>query len=243
MNWIIPNWNAPAKIKALSTVREGGSSDAPFNGLNLGHHVGDNPAHVAQNRATLVSSANMPTAPVWLNQVHGVNVLSLPYTLNGQPDADAVYTNVARQVCAIMTADCLPVLLCNGAGNEVCAVHAGWKGLLNGVVENALDRFADSHGMHAWLGPAIGPQAFEVGDEVRQAFVSRDARAKMAFIAHGSAWLADIYQLARLRLQHKGVDQISGGEYCTFSDPSRFYSYRREPVTGRQASCIWIEPN
>ena len=241
MNWIIPNWEAPARVIALSSIREGGVSQAPFTGLNLGHHVGDNPKHVALNRVALVKATKMPSTPVWLNQVHGTDVLTLPYSNQPHPSADAVYTNTSHQVCAIMTADCLPVLLCNGSGTEVSAVHAGWKGLLSGVIENAIDKFSDKYGMMAWLGPAIGPQSFEVGDEVRDAFISLDKNAKLAFIQTDTAWLANLYQLARLRLKNKGVDQITGGEYCTYSDPERFYSYRRDVTTGRQATCIWIE--
>ena len=240
MLWIQPQWKAPAHVQAISTTREHGVSKTPFAALNLGHHVGDEPADVAANRVVLQQRAKMPSTPLWLNQVHGTNVITLPYSGAPYPNADAVFTRTPNQVCAIMTADCLPILLCNHNGTEVAAIHAGWRGLLHGVIEATLGCFSDKTQLHAWLGPAISQRAFEVRDDVRDAFIAEDALAAAAFNAQGSAWLADLYLLARQRLQRHGIREITGGEYCTFSEPERFFSYRREAITGRQASCIWI---
>ena len=237
--WIEPDWPAPDGVRAASTLRPGGVSRGAYAGLNLGVHVGDDPAHVAANRRLLREALNLPAEPVWLNQNHGVEVIraDAPARLTG----DAAVTRRAGIVCAVMTADCLPILLCDRAGIGVAAVHAGWRGLAGGVVEAAVAALNRSDLM-AWLGPAIGPAAFEVGDEVRAAFLGRSGTCADAFHANGEAhWLADLYQLARRVLQRAGVCNIYGGEYCTYSDPDRFFSYRRDGLTGRMATLIWRE--
>lgn len=239
---ITPLWPAPNNVVAFNTTRKGGVSAQPYDALNLGTHVGDDGTVVAENRRRLKDIIAAPTEPFWLEQVHGTRVLRLDEN-NDRADnqADASYTNIAGQVCAVMTADCLPVLFCNRQGTEVAAAHAGWRGLCDGVLEQTLACFDSSpEDILAWFGPAIGPTAFEVGGEVRAKFIEQDADAEQAFTEHGEKYLADIYQLARLRLRRAGVQTISGGDLCTVSDKSRFFSYRREPVTGRMAALIWF---
>ncbi len=238
--FILPDWPAPAGVHARVTTRAGGASVGPWQGLNLGSHVGDDPAHVALNRAWLRS--HLPSDPLWLNQTHGVDCVVAETALAGC-SADASVSFSAGHVCAVLTADCLPVLFCSRDGKAVGAAHAGWRGLLAGVLENTVRQMhVPSADVLAWLGPAIGPQTFEVGSEVRAAFVAHDPAAASAFAPKGKdgdKWLADIYQLARQRLQAAGITQIYGGEFCTVSDPQRFYSYRRDGTTGRMASLIW----
>ena len=237
---IHPDWAAPSTVRACSTTRAGGVSGGPWAGLNLGDHVRDDVRAVAENRARLRAHLALPGEPRWLQQVHGTRV-SVP----GAPQecADACFEDRPGKVCAVMTADCLPVLLCNIAGTRVAAVHAGWRGLLAGVLEHSVACFDDPPGqLLAWLGPAIGPETFEVGDEVREAFVAVDPTAAEQFRAHGYGhWLADLYGLARRRLGRLGITAVSGGGYCTFSEPQRFFSYRRDGVTGRMASLIWLQ--
>ncbi|MCW9088263.1 MAG: peptidoglycan editing factor PgeF [Gammaproteobacteria bacterium] len=241
MKLIPPSWPAPANVHAAVTTRQGGVSRAPYDSLNLGDHVGDDPTAVAHNRLLLRESLALPSEPHWLSQVHGNCAVDAADSPSGC-EADAVFSRDAGEVCAVLTADCLPVLLCDSGGSVVAAVHAGWRGLLDGVIENTVARMAGWGEILAWLGPAIGPQAFEVGEEVRQAFINEDVATAGAFApSPAGRWLADIYALARRRLQRAGVDAIYGGEYCTFSDPERFYSYRRDGVTGRMASLIWME--
>lgn len=246
---IVPDWPAAAPaIGALSTIRCGGLSGAPYDdgagggGLNLGLHVGDDAASVAQNRARL--RAVLPGEPVWLAQVHGAEVVDAA-AVRGVPEADASFSTLPGVVCAILTADCLPVLFADRGGAVVGAAHAGWRGLARGVLQNTVARMrqAGAADIVAWLGPAIGPQRFEVGPEVRAAFADVDPAAGAAFVAQGNGkYLADIYQLARLALAGCGVRQVGGGGLCTVSDKRRFYSYRRDGVTGRMASLIWIAP-
>lgn len=237
-----PDWPAPTNVRTAVTTRAGGVSPVPYDSLNLGVHVGDDFNCVLQNRERLRSALQITSEPVWLKQVHGTAVAQLPVA----PDtleADASCSSTAGTVCAILTADCLPVLLCDAAGTVVAAAHAGWRGLLAGVLENtaqAMNRPPQQ--LMAWMGPAIGPSAFEVGSEVREAFVARDPAAAQAFVAGvPGKYLADLYLLARQRLQRQGVTRIYGGEYCTFSDSARFYSFRRDGVTGRMASLIWLQ--
>lgn len=237
-----PDWPAPARVRAAVTTRSGGVSPAPYQSLNLGVHVGDDFNAVLQNRERLRAALQIGGEPVWLKQVHGTVVAQLPAAPDSL-EADAACARTAGTVCAILTADCLPVLFCDEQGTVVAAAHAGWRGLLAGVLENtmlAMGRPAQQ--LMAWMGPAIGPKAFEVGSEVRQAFVARDPAAADAFLpgAPGKYW-ADIYMLARQRLQRQGLRRIHGGEHCTVSEPSRFYSYRRDGVTGRMASLIWLQ--
>ena len=236
---LLPVWPAPSNVRALQTLRSGGVSQTPWSSFNLGDHVGDLADHVAANRAALRQL--LPREPLWLTQVHGVVAVNAENSPNFVT-ADASYTRAKGHVCAAMTADCLPVLLCDCAGSVVAAAHAGWRGLLDGIIEQTVAGMAVPPAtLIAWLGPAIGPACFEVGDEVRAAFVSKSATAASAFVEHGhNKWLADIYQLARQRLNALGVLAISGGEACTFSEPERYFSYRRDGVTGRMASLIWL---
>ncbi|SFH45893.1 peptidoglycan editing factor PgeF [Pseudomonas sp. NFACC45] len=238
-DWLIPDWPAPAWVKACVTTRTGGVSLAPFDSLNLGDHVGDEPAAVAENRRRLTD--RLAIRPAWLQQVHGITVVEADPARVAT--ADASWTATPGIACTAMTADCLPVLFCNRAGTRVAAAHAGWRGLANGVLEATLDSLeVPADEILAWLGPAIGPQAFEVGPEVREAFVAQLPQAAQAFVpSHNTGkLLADIYALARLRLAARGVTAVYGGGQCTVTDP-RFFSYRRNPRTGRFASLIWLE--
>lgn len=240
--FIYPDWPAPANVKALATSRSGGVSQGVFASLNLGTHVGDDIAAVTQNRLLLKAQAALPAEPAWLNQVHGTKVLALDSWQGGLTDADAAMTKTAGKVCVVMTADCLPVLFCDNKGQQVAAAHAGWRGLCDGVIEQTLQLFENPRDVMVWLGPAIGPAAFEVGAEVRAAFVAHYVGANRAFVPAGQGkYLADIYLLARQRLAAAGVTQIYGGHYCTLSAPQQFFSYRRDGQTGRMASLIWFE--
>lgn len=238
---IYPQWPAPAGVRAVSTTRAGGISKPPYDSFNLAGHVGDENAAVQENRRQLISKLSLPAEPVWLDQVHGTGVVDAALAVDVQ-QADASYVRQPGVVCAVMTADCLPVLFCDQRGQAVAAAHAGWRGLASGVLEATVAAMgvpADS--LFAWLGPAIGPGVFEIGDEVRTIFVDRQPEASEAFSPLGEGqWLADIYHLARLRLALAGVGQIFGGGFCTFSDSERFYSFRRQSATGRMASLIWI---
>lgn len=239
---IVPAWPAPAGIKAISTTRLGGVSLAPYDSLNLGGRVGDLAGVVEENRRRL--RALLPADPVWLKQVHGVKVFDIDAE-PGDTEADAVVSRRAGIPCGIMTADCLPVLLTDRTGSVVAAAHAGWRGLCNGVLEATLASMnVASTEIIAWLGPAIGPAQFEVGAEVREAFVQKDSAAVEAFKpGRQDRWMADIYRLARQRLVRAGLaaEAIYGGDLCTVSDPTQFFSYRRDGVTGRMASLIWRE--
>jgi polyphenol oxidase len=256
--WAPADWpDLPANVGALMTTRRGGVSLAPYDdgqgggGLNLGIHVGDVPHRVAANRAAL--TAVLPEEPVWLNQVHGVAVANVDRVRPGDvPEADAALARRPGAVCTVMTADCLPVLFCDTAGAVVGAAHAGWRGLAGGVLEQTVQTMRDNGAgeILAWLGAAIGPTKFEVGQEVREAFMARAADTAMEATLRGAfrpvegkpgKYLADIYKLARCLLNTVGVTRIAGGEYCTVSNSGRFYSYRRDGVTGRQASLIWIK--
>ncbi|MGL5949381.1 MAG: peptidoglycan editing factor PgeF [Aeromonas sp.] len=244
MQLITPTWPAPAHVRAYATTRLGGVSQGVFAGLNLGEHVGDDPAYVAANRAALARELGL-TAPLhWLNQVHGVAVHRVSAALPVWPaNADAAISRLVGAPAVVMTADCLPVLFCDTEGRVVSAAHAGWRGLCDGVLEATVVAMGVApKQVLAWLGPAIGPQAFEVGAEVRAAFIAQQAAAAQAFVPslNVGKWLADIYQLARLRLQAAGVEAIYGGDYCTHSDSAQFYSYRRDGQTGRLASLIWL---
>lgn len=239
-DWIVPDWPAPTNVHALITTRRGGVSLPPYDSLNLGDHVGDDPAAVAVNRRVLRS--RLPAEPAWLKQVHGRGIADADQVARA-PEADGSVARKTGVVCAVLTADCLPVLLCDRSGTAVAAAHAGWRGLADGVVEAAVRAMAlDAGTILAWLGPSIGPQAFEVGDEVRQVFIEQDSAAELAFVpsARAGKWLADIYLLARQRLARIGVTQVYGGTHCTHADAQRFFSYRRDGATGRMASLIWL---
>lgn len=238
---IVPEWPAATRVKAVSTTRAGGVSAPPYAGLNLAGHVGDAPEAVAENRALLQRSLQLPETPLWLNQVHGKQVV---YAAAAAPGAegDASFSFETQVVCAVLTADCLPVLLCDRRGSRVAAAHAGWRGLAAGVLEATVAALDTAPGkLLAWLGPAIGPRHFEVGDEVRRVFVDQQSAAHAAFTAGPDGrWMADLYRLARLRLQAAGVDAVYGGHFCSYAEQDRFYSYRRDGVTGRMASLIWL---
>jgi YfiH family protein len=242
MEFIFPDWPVPANVRAAVTTRMGGVSAGPFASLNLGDHVGDEPAAVAENRARLVRGLALPAEPRWLKQVHGTCALDAAAAVTGC-EADATFASLPGIVCAVLTADCLPVLFCDRAGTRVAAAHAGWRGLAAGVLERTVDALgAAPADVLAWLGPAIGPQAFLVGEEVRTAFLSQDQATAAAFRPHREGrWLADLYALARRRLSRHGVDAVYGGGLCTFSDPMQFFSYRRDGTTGRMASLIWLD--
>ena len=238
MNWLTPDWPAPASVKACVTTREGGVSEAPFDSLNLGDHVDDRPEAVAENRRRLTDHFSIK--PAWLQQVHGIAVALADPGLVAT--ADASWTATPGIACAAMTADCLPALFCNRAGTRVAAAHAGWRGLAAGVLEATLDTLdVPAEDVLVWLGPAIGPKAFEVGPEVREVFINQLPEAAEAFVPSDNAgkFMADIYLLARLRLAERGVTAVYGGGFCTVTDP-RFFSYRRAARTGRFASLVWL---
>ncbi|MFC3606834.1 peptidoglycan editing factor PgeF [Stutzerimonas tarimensis] len=238
--WIQPDWPVPAGVRACVTTRQGGTSLPPFDGFNLGTHVHDSPSAVADNRDLLQHSIG--ATPAWLEQIHSSVVIKADPAQC--PTADASWSDVPGMACTVLTADCLPALFCDRRGTRVAAAHAGWRGLAGGVLEATLEALAlPPEQLLVWLGPAIGPAAFEVGPEVREAFVATHPAAASAFVASASPgrYLADLYELARVRLNACGVTAVYGGGFCTFRD-SRFYSYRRDAVTGRFASLVWLEP-
>lgn len=237
---IIPDWPAPVRVRALQTTRGGGLSKPPYDSLNFGMHVSDDPFTVAANRNRL--DTLVPSEPVWLEQVHGTAVV-MAESAGCAPQADACITRATNAVCVVMTADCLPVFLCDDAGTVAGVAHAGWRGLADGVIESTVIAMKTMPAsLMAWLGPAIGPQAFEVGPEVRETFLKNDAASEFAFTPRDGKYLADLYLLARQRLRALGVTRIYGGDFCTFSDAQRFFSYRRDGRTGRMASLIWLSP-
>jgi YfiH family protein len=239
-HFIYPDWPAPANVKALQTTRQGGISAAPYDTLNLGLHVGDDPVRVNRNRQLL--EPLMPSEPVWLEQVHGIEVANADQAAC-RVVADASVAKQRGSVCVVMTADCLPVLLCDEAGSVVGAAHAGWKGLVSGVIEATVREMGVApQKLMAWLGPAIGPEAFEVGPEVREDFTAHDANAAEAFTPHGGQgkFHADIYRLARQRLDALGISRVYGGSFCTHHQRDKFFSYRRDGVTGRMGTFVWL---
>jgi hypothetical protein len=246
-DWLLPDWPAPTNVRAFMTTRAGGVSRAPYDHLNPAAHVGDDPESVAENRRILRQS--LPAEPLWLNQVHGCAVADQSLSGEEENTADAAVAFQPGEVRAVLTADCLPVLFCDTAGTVVAAAHAGWRGLAGGVLEATVATMkVPPENLLVWLGAAIGPNAFEVGGEVREAFISQHPLAGIAFrpAMPGTLdeaprqWLADLYALARIRLAAIGVSQVYGGGLCTFHDP-RFFSYRKQTPTGRMASVIWME--
>lgn len=237
-DWIVPDWPAPANVKALITTRAGGVSTGPFASFNLGLRTGDDLRAVAANRDRL--NALLPRQPSWLRQVHGARVVDADGTTD-EPEADAAIARRPGTVCAVLVADCIPVLLTDRAGTTVGIAHAGWRGLARGVIENTVRGMAgDSSHLIAYLGPGIGPDAFEVGSDVRDAFLEGDAGTAAAFVPHAAGkWRADLFQLARQCLRRAGVAEVYGGTLCTYSDTLRFFSYRRSRITGRMAALIW----
>ena len=240
-DWIVPDWPAPKSVRSLITTRTGGVSEGAYASMNLATHVGDNASAVAGNRQWL--RQYLPGEPVWLEQVHGTTVVCADETARGAV-ADGAYARTRGVVCVVQTADCLPVLFCDEAAAVVGVAHAGWRSLAAGVIEAVVRAMqVDPAPLMAFLGPAIGPRAFEVGDEVRSAFLARSPVAAEAFAAKGEGkWQADLYALARQRLAALGVTRVFGGGWCTYSEPERFYSFRRDRDTGRMASLIWLAP-
>ena len=237
-HWLQADWPAPTNIHAATTLRMGGVSQGEFTSLNPATHVGDNPDVTSQNRHIIKAMLNLPSEPVWLNQTHSNRSIKAIATDTAQ-QADASYTDQLGVVCAVMTADCLPLLVCSADGTEIAAIHAGWRGLLDGIIGNTVAALRSSD-LLVWLGPAIGPERFEVGNDVRSAYVSKSSEYSSAFKRYGDGkWLADIYQLARINLAALGIKKIYGGGFCTVTDRERFYSYRRDKVTGRMATLIW----
>lgn len=244
-NWITPDWPAPCNVKALFTTRSGGVSNEPYASFNLGDHVGDDPLAVEQNRGLL--RRFLPGEPKWLKQIHGTGSVNVDaYDCTTPTEGDAAFSRHPGNVCAVLVADCLPILLCDRGGSAVGVIHAGWRGLAGGVIEHTVSAIgAVDSSIMAWLGPAIGPNHFEVGEEVRQAFIKHDRKAALAFLPHpgnNDKWFADLFLLARQRLADAGVTGIYGGGECTYGDPVRFFSYRRDGQTGRMAGLIWLVP-
>ncbi|MFA5984237.1 MAG: peptidoglycan editing factor PgeF [Methylococcaceae bacterium] len=236
--WVVPDWPAPNNVHAATTLRVGGVSLPPYESLNLAQHVGDDPQAVANNRQLIKAVLGLPAEPVWLDQQHSNQVIQVDQASLGLI-ADASYTSSQQVVCAVLTADCLPILICDQEGTTVASIHAGWRGLLAGIIENTMARLPNRVWL-AWLGPAIGPACFEVGDEVRAAFLQKSAIFAAGFTPKcDGKWLADIYHLARIQLTALKVEQIFGGEFCTFTEQELFFSYRRDKQTGRMATLIW----
>ena len=247
--WLDADWPAPPGVRALTTLRHGlGVSPAPYDAFNLGARCGDDPETVIENRRQLVSALQLPSSPRWLRQVHGVDVALEPRVAAGEsdePEADAAVTTTPVTVLAILTADCLPVVLAARDGSAVAAAHAGWRGLADGVLEATVAAMTTpARDVVAWLGPAAGPRAYEIGEDVFDALVARDPRATTAFApTRAGHWRVDLYALARLRLVDAGLhaSSLHGGGLCTISDPQRFFSHRRDRVGGRMATLAWIE--
>lgn len=246
MRGVSPNWPAPTWVRAITTTREGGVSKGSFVNFNLGLHVNDNPYHVARNRLLLSQSFNFKYEPQWLNQSHSTNVIEIKSTDTNnaqQLEADGAWTKLTYVPCVVLTADCLPLLLCDTQGTFVGALHCGWRGIADGIIENAIKaiRLQSAGEILAWLGPAIGQNHFEVGEEVREKFLKHSLVASSAFVAgKPGKWMANLYTLAQQRLNDMGVHRVYGGDYCTYTDSSQFYSYRRDKETGRMASLIWL---
>lgn len=245
INYIQPEWPAPPNIKAYCTLRTGGVSKPPFDSFNLATHVGDNENDVQKNRALLQSTLHLPTEPLWISQVHGIHAVQAD-TSAQNVTADASFTCKPNTICAVMTADCLPLLICDKEASYVAAIHAGWRGLAAGIIEHTIAKLPmPRESLLIWLGPAIGPTAFEVGAEIVELFAQHDKKARAAFQPTKDKWLGDIYTLAKQRLADCNINpkNIYGGEFCTYTDKDRFYSFRRDNITGRMANLIWISRN
>ncbi len=236
-NFIFPTWNAPANVHAIMTTRNGGVSKSPYNTFNLATHVDDDLKVVLENRRLLKTELSLLNEPFWLNQIHSNTVIEASTNLI-LPKADASFSNQKNVVCAVMTADCLPILICSKDGTQIAAIHAGWRGLEKNIISNTVAALKTKD-LIAWLGAAIGAECFEVGDDVRDVFLKKSQDYLVAFKKNGSHWLADIYQLARIELNFLGITEIYGGEFCTVTEAEKFYSYRREKQTGRMAALIW----
>ena len=239
--FIIPKWPAPENIRAIQTTRNGGISLRQFSSLNLSNDVGDIEEHVKDNYKKLLNF--LPSDPCWLNQIHSDKVEELPS--KKKLNCDASYTYKEKVVCAVRTADCLPIFLTNFDGSFVALIHAGWKGLLNGVIEKTIDKINSSSEIIVWLGPCISQELFEVGNDVYSLFINKDSNTKKAFKLLKNRYYLDLAGTARLKLNHLNIDNISGAgvteDFCTFSDQKNFFSYRRDGNTGRMASLLWID--
>lgn len=243
MQFLYPDWPVASNVRAVVTTRVGGESHGKYTSLNLGAHVGDSPAAVVSNRARVREALKLPAEPCWLQQVHGIEVVDAAAITPGTAVADGAYTDRKNVVCAILTADCLPIFLCDRAGTEVALLHAGWRGLAAGIIDAGLRRLrASPHELLVWLGPAIGASAYEVGEDVRRAFIDSDAAATEEFSAGRvtGKWHMDIYRLAGRQLRNRGVREIYGGAHCTATQAPLFFSHRRDGTTGRMASLIWL---
>lgn len=241
-SWLPADWDAPDNIHAGTTTRLGGVSTGSYTSFNLADHVGDSDLHVSQNRKQLISDLELPSEPVWLNQVHGNNVINIA-TDNKKQSADGAYSNSVNHVCVVLTADCLPVLLCDNDGKEIAAIHVGWRGYSNDIIYAAIKKFTTGpEKLMAWLGPYIHSEYYEVGPEVMHACTKLSADAARAFQpASNGHWYADLGKLVRIQLLKNGLSNINGGNFCTFRDSDYFYSYRRDGITGRIASMIWMD--
>lgn len=240
-HYLTPEWTAPKNIRAFCTTREKGHSQHPYDSFNMATHVGDHETAVEKNRQQLIKDLSLPQTPQWLTQTHSTIALDFDYPQKNL-EADACHTRTSNTVCAVLTADCLPILICNQQGTEVAAIHAGWRGLLHGVIEETINQLkSPKNQLMAWMGPAIGPENFEVGEEIIVDFLNSSPQNSACFEQReNGAIYADMFKIARLYLQRSGLEQITGGNCCTYSDNTRFYSYRRDGVTGRMASLIWI---
>lgn len=247
LKFITPNWSAPTHIHAVSTTRIGGFSTGVYQGLNLGEHVHDDINLVSENRDLLMQNFDVNESLCWLKQTHSTTLLNLPASKKALDlPADASWTTDKNQVCIVMTADCLPVLVTDKVGSFVCAIHAGWRGLCDGIIEKSIASICSKQNVKTsdllvWLGPCIGKEAFEVGDDVRNEFMQQNPKTIEAFRSHGAKWLADLHKLAKLRLSPLNIGEITCCDLCTFSNPELFYSYRRDGQTGRMATLIWID--
>lgn len=246
LEFVYPDWPAPAHVKAFTTTRNGGFSVGPYASFNLSNLVGDEPGNVRRNRASLVDAAQLPSEPIWLTQVHGTRVIDA-FDAGPGEEADGCVTGTPGVVCAVLTADCLPIFICDRRSTRIGILHAGWRGLAAGIVEEGLRKIqVPSANLLAWLGPSIGPSAYEVGDEVRQAFVVRDRDLAESFTPvpnRKGHWLADLYDIARRRLRAQGVHAVYGGLRCTLRERDLFFSHRRDGNCGRMASLIWLDKN
>lgn len=239
--YLIPDWPCPSNVACCSSLRFGGHSNGDFDSFNLGMHVGDDPLVVSQNRQQLIHDQQLTQPPAWLNQRHSHRVTNLDRNTH-DPNADASFTTTPERTCVVMTADCLPILICHRSGTEVAAIHAGWRGLLSGIISNTVNAMhSPPSELMAWLGPAIGPEAFALNTDIKQQFCSLSPNNKQAFKQVNDALLCNIYSLARNELRAKGIKAIFGGDYCTFSQTDHFFSYRRQNRTGRMATMITIK--
>lgn len=240
-SYLIPNWPAPKNIKAYFTTRIGGVSSAPYASFNLGDHVNDASENIEANRNKLSADLDLPNHPKWLQQVHGNDIINAT-DWRSNIIADGIYSKEPNQICTVMTADCLPILLCNTTGTQVMALHGGWRSLALGIVPKGVALFCDlPESILVWLGPAIGPKVYEVGHEVREQFLALDSRLSQAFVpSPAGRWLLDVYAVARFQCQQLGVTHIYGGNHCTYSEADKFFSYRRDGLTGRMAAGIYF---